>query len=145
MTVLKSSLATTTPAFKANAAAMAKLVDELKTRQATAALGGDERSRKRHTERGKLLPRERVERLVDPGSPFLELSPLAAFGMYDGCLASIWSTVAARTCPTRPRFSPTASISAASSSTRPTCRPPAFRRSPASWGPAQRAAPMCRQ
>ncbi len=84
MTVLKSSLATTTPAFKANAAAMAKLVDELKTRQATAALGGDERSRKRHTERGKLLPRERVEHLVDPGSPFLELSPLAAFGMYDG-------------------------------------------------------------
>src|SRR5207302_970644 len=70
--------------FKANAAATAKLVDELKARMAVAAQGGDERSRKRHTSRDKLLPRERVERLVDPGSPFLELSPLAAFGMYEG-------------------------------------------------------------
>src|SRR5712671_582759 len=84
MSVLKSSLTPTDAAFKSNAAAMAKLVSELKARLATAALGGDERSRKRHTERGKLLPRDRVERLIDPGSPFLELSPLAAFGMYDG-------------------------------------------------------------
>src|SRR5690348_9877543 len=83
MTAIKSSIATTSAAFKSNAEAMAALVDELKSRMAVAALGGDERSRKRHTERGKLLPRERVERLVDPGSPFLELSPLAAFGMYD--------------------------------------------------------------
>ena len=63
---------------------MSALVDELKSRMLTAAQGGDERSRTRHTERGKLLPRDRVERLLDPGSPFLELSPLAAFGMYDG-------------------------------------------------------------
>ena len=70
--------------FEKNASAMRTLADELKARLATAALGGDERSRKRHTERGKLLPRDRVERLIDPGSPFLELSPLAAFGMYDG-------------------------------------------------------------
>jgi 3-methylcrotonyl-CoA carboxylase beta subunit len=63
---------------------MGKLVAELKDKMATAALGGDERSRKRHTERGKLLPRARVEQLLDPGSPFLELSPLAANGMYDG-------------------------------------------------------------
>lgn len=84
MTKLTSAIAPTSPAFKANAVAMAGLVQELKERMATAALGGDERSRKRHTERGKLLPRERVERLIDPGSPFLELSPLAAFGMYDG-------------------------------------------------------------
>ncbi|MBI1329930.1 MAG: methylcrotonoyl-CoA carboxylase [Alphaproteobacteria bacterium] len=82
MTKLTSAIAPTSPAFKANAVAMAGLVQELKERMATAALGGDERSRKRHTERGKLLPRERVERLIDPGSPFLELSPLAAFGMY---------------------------------------------------------------
>ncbi|MBV9540504.1 MAG: methylcrotonoyl-CoA carboxylase, partial [Alphaproteobacteria bacterium] len=82
MTVLKSSLTPTSPTFKTNAAAMGRLVDELRARQAAAALGGDERSRKRHTERGKLLPRERVERLLDFGSPFLELSPLAAFGMY---------------------------------------------------------------
>jgi 3-methylcrotonyl-CoA carboxylase beta subunit len=84
MSALKSTIGTSHTAFKANAAAMARLVEELKLRQATAALGGDERARKRHSERGKLLPRERVERLVDPGSPFLELSPLAAFGMYEG-------------------------------------------------------------
>ena len=84
MTTLKSSISPTSPAFKSNAVAMAGLVQELRARMATAALGGDERSRKRHTERGKLLPRERVERLLDPGSPFLELSPLAAYGMYDG-------------------------------------------------------------
>ena len=84
MSVLKSAINPRDEGFKANAAAMAKLVDELKSRMGEAALGGDERSRKRHTSRGKLLPRERVERLLDPGTPFLELSPLAAFGMYDG-------------------------------------------------------------
>ncbi len=84
MSVLKSALNPRDATFKSNAAAMATLVDELRARMGAAALGGDERSRKRHVERGKLLPRERVERLVDPGSPFLELSPLAAFGMYDG-------------------------------------------------------------
>ncbi|MEJ0025375.1 MAG: carboxyl transferase domain-containing protein [Rhizomicrobium sp.] len=84
MTALKSALHVGDAAFKSNAAAMAALVGELRDRQAAAALGGDERARKRHTERGKLLPRERVERLIDPGSPFLELSPLAAYGMYEG-------------------------------------------------------------
>jgi 3-methylcrotonyl-CoA carboxylase beta subunit len=59
------------------------LVDELRQRLAVAALGGPERSRQRHLARGKLLPRERVDALLDPGSPFLELSPLAANGMYD--------------------------------------------------------------
>jgi 3-methylcrotonyl-CoA carboxylase beta subunit len=84
MTILKSTVSLGSVAFKSNAAAMSALVDELKSRMMTAAQGGDERSRTRHTERGKLLPRDRVERLLDPGSPFLELSPLAAFGMYDG-------------------------------------------------------------
>ncbi len=84
MTVLKSQVTARDAQFQANQAAMDKLVTELKSRMAIAALGGDERSRNRHTERGKLLPRDRVERLVDPGSPFLELSPLAANGMYDG-------------------------------------------------------------
>ena len=60
------------------------LAEELQQRLATAALGGPERSRERHAERGKLLPRERVEALLDPATPFLELSPLAANGMYDG-------------------------------------------------------------
>jgi len=84
MPTLKSDISLTSAAFKANAKAMAVLVSELKSRMSVAALGGDERSRKRHTDRGKLLPRHRVERLIDPGSPFLELSPLAAFDMYDG-------------------------------------------------------------
>jgi 3-methylcrotonyl-CoA carboxylase beta subunit len=59
------------------------LVADLREKLAAAALGGSERSRARHVERGKLLPRERVDRLVDPSSPFLELSPLAANGLYD--------------------------------------------------------------
>jgi len=84
MSVIKSAILPSSAAFKANATAMGALVDELKSRLATAALGGDERSRERHKSRGKLLPRERVEGLVDPGTPFLELSPLAAFGMYEG-------------------------------------------------------------
>jgi 3-methylcrotonyl-CoA carboxylase beta subunit len=60
-----------------------ELVAELRQRISTAALGGPERSRQRHVARGKLLPRDRVDTLLDPGSPFLELSPLAANGMYD--------------------------------------------------------------
>ena len=84
MSVLKSAINPRDAGFKANAAATAKLVEELKSRMAEAAQGGGERSRQRHASRGKLLPRDRVERLVDPGSPFLELSPLAAFGMYEG-------------------------------------------------------------
>jgi 3-methylcrotonyl-CoA carboxylase beta subunit len=60
------------------------LVAELHRALATAGRGGSEASRQRHTARGKLLPRERVEALLDPGSPFLELSPLAAQGMYGG-------------------------------------------------------------
>jgi 3-methylcrotonyl-CoA carboxylase beta subunit len=83
MTVFKSAISTRDERFKSNAAAMGKLNAELNERIATAAKGGDERSRQRHVERGKLLPRERVNRLIDPGTPFLELSPLAAFGMYD--------------------------------------------------------------
>src|ERR1700754_2413451 len=59
------------------------LVDQLRTKLATAALGGSERARERHVSRGKLLPRDRVDGLLDPGSAFLELAPLAADGMYD--------------------------------------------------------------
>src|SRR5437763_17006029 len=62
---------------------MQGLVGELRDRLAKARLGGSDRARERHTKSGKLLPRERVERLLDPGTAFLELSPLAAFGMYD--------------------------------------------------------------
>lgn len=65
-----------------NRAAHAALVDDLRARLAAAALGGPAKARDRHVARGKLLPRQRVDRLLDPGSPFLELSPLAATGMY---------------------------------------------------------------
>ncbi len=84
MSRLTSAIQTRDARFQENAAATAALTAELRARLAAAALGGDERSRKRHTDRGKLLPRERVRRLLDPGSPFLELSPLAAWGMYEG-------------------------------------------------------------
>jgi 3-methylcrotonyl-CoA carboxylase beta subunit len=69
--------------FRANAQAMRALVGELRTRRGAAAQGGSERSRQRHLSRGKVLPRERVMNLIDPGSPFLELSPLAANRMYE--------------------------------------------------------------
>ncbi|MFD3731230.1 carboxyl transferase domain-containing protein [Streptomyces sp. NPDC058632] len=70
--------------FRANEEAHRALVEELRAKLAAAALGGGERARARHTARGKLLPRERVDTLLDPGSPFLELAPLAADGMYEG-------------------------------------------------------------
>jgi len=71
-------------ASKARAAHNRALKDELWAKVAEAALGGNEASRARHVARGKLLPRERVERLLDPGSPFLEIGQLAANGMYEG-------------------------------------------------------------
>jgi len=63
---------------------MDALVADLRRLRSAAALGGSDTSRERHVSRGKLLPRQRVESLLDPGSAFLELSPLAAHGMYDG-------------------------------------------------------------
>jgi len=83
---LNSAIDTHGKEFRANAAAMRALVKELDSRRAEAALGGPERSRQRHTARGKLLPRERVLRLLDPGTPFLELSPLAANAMYEDAI-----------------------------------------------------------
>ena len=70
--------------FRANVEVNRRLAQQLRERSAAATLGGPEASRSRHVRRGKLLPRERVERLLDPGSPFLEVGGLAAFGLYDG-------------------------------------------------------------
>jgi 3-methylcrotonyl-CoA carboxylase beta subunit len=81
VTVLNSHIDTATLAE--NRAGMERLVEELDTALAEAAEGGPPRARERHVKRGKLLPRERVETLLDPGSPFLELSPLAANGLYE--------------------------------------------------------------
>ncbi|WP_432770475.1 MAG: methylcrotonoyl-CoA carboxylase [Sphingopyxis sp.] len=82
--VLGTMASADSEAFRANAAHNRALNDELRARVAAAALGGNEKSRERHTSRGKLLPRERVERLLDPGSPFLEIGQLAANDLYDG-------------------------------------------------------------
>ncbi|KAB1986709.1 carboxyl transferase domain-containing protein [Streptomyces triticiradicis] len=71
-------------AWRANEAAHRALGEELRAKLAAARFGGGEKARARHTARGKLLPRDRVDTLLDPGSPFLELAPLAADGMYDG-------------------------------------------------------------
>ena len=80
--VLTSQIDTAGEAFAANAAHNRALVQALRDDVAAAALGGSEGSRQRHVDRGKLLPRDRVERLLDPGSPFLEVGQLAANGMY---------------------------------------------------------------
>src|SRR5262244_721423 len=83
MGAIKSAVNPRSEEFRGNAAAMAALVQDLRDKVARAALGGDEAVRARHVARGKLLPRERVRELLDPGSPFLELSQLAALDMYD--------------------------------------------------------------
>ncbi len=81
---IDSKVATDSDEFRARAAHNRGLVDRLRADVAKAALGGTEKSRERHVGRGKLLPRDRVERLLDPGSPFLEIGQLAAGDMYDG-------------------------------------------------------------
>ncbi len=83
MTAIKSTIDTVSPEFRANQAAMRALIAELQERRQEAAEGGPPRARERHLSRGKLLPRERVMTLLDAGAPFLELSPLAANGMYE--------------------------------------------------------------
>ncbi|MGH3313209.1 MAG: carboxyl transferase domain-containing protein [Streptomyces sp.] len=82
--VLASGIDPASDACRANEAAHRELAARLRERLAAARLGGGERARARHTARGKLLPRDRVDALLDPGSPFLELAPLAAEGMYGG-------------------------------------------------------------
>ena len=81
--VLKSTADPSSEAFKVNQAAHASLAEDLRAQLARVRAGGGEKASAKHTGRGKLLPRERVERLLDRGSPFLELSALAAHGMYD--------------------------------------------------------------
>src|SRR4029078_1658762 len=84
MAALKSRIDTRSDEFKANAASLQRQVDDLRARAAEVALGGHTKSRERHVARGKLLARERVDGLLDPGAPFLEIGQLAAYDMYDG-------------------------------------------------------------
>jgi len=83
MTVLKSTVDTRSDAFRDNAAAMRALVDGLRDTVQTIKEGGGAKARERHTGRGKLLPRDRVRKLLDPGTPFLEFSQLAAHDVYE--------------------------------------------------------------
>jgi 3-methylcrotonyl-CoA carboxylase beta subunit len=82
MTTLKTQLNPRSEEARANALAMRALVDDLNTRLARIAQGGGEAARAKHLARGKLLPRERVEMLLDPDTPFLEIAPMAAHGVY---------------------------------------------------------------
>ena len=84
MAKLVSHINVASDTFRENRAAMEVLVTGLAAKRAEAAVGGSDRARERHVARGKLLPRDRVTGLIDPGAPFLELSQLAAFGMHSG-------------------------------------------------------------
>jgi 3-methylcrotonyl-CoA carboxylase beta subunit len=82
MSIIESKISNRTAEFQQNRTAMLALVDDLHAKVATISAGGGERAREKHLGRGKLLPRDRIDRLVDPGSPFLEIGQLAGFEMY---------------------------------------------------------------
>jgi 3-methylcrotonyl-CoA carboxylase beta subunit len=84
MQVLKTTVNTRSAEFRTNAEGMRTLVADLRAKAAEAEQGGGASARDRHVSRGKLLPRDRVAQLLDPGTPFLEIGQLAAHGMYDG-------------------------------------------------------------
>src|SRR5215208_386371 len=84
MEILPSSINSSSPDFKQNTEHHKRLATELKERLVRVREGGGEKYRRRQEEQGKLFVRERIERLLDPGSPFLELSALAAWDMYEG-------------------------------------------------------------
>ncbi|MBE9555958.1 MAG: methylcrotonoyl-CoA carboxylase, partial [Proteobacteria bacterium] len=88
MTVLKSTTDTRSDEFAANSAAMRAVVEDLRAEVEKVKLGGGDAARAKHTGRGKMLPRDRVRALLDPGSPFLELSQMAAHGMYGANIAA---------------------------------------------------------
>ncbi len=83
MTILKTSINPRSEEFKGNSDAMQALVSDLKEKVGAISAGGSTKARDKHLARGKLLPRDRIRNLLDPGTPFLELSQLAAWGMYD--------------------------------------------------------------
>ena len=84
MTKMKSLLDTGSDDFLENDARYREKIDELHALRRTQRVGGPEKARERHVEKGKILPRERIERLIDPGTPFLEFGELAGLNKYDG-------------------------------------------------------------
>ncbi len=88
MPVLKTAINTKSEEFATNQSTMQSLVDDLRSKSAEIALGGHQRAREKHLSRGKLLPRERIQQLLDIGSPFLEFSTFAAYGKYDNQVPS---------------------------------------------------------
>ena len=83
MQALKSNVNTRSDEFKANAQAMRALIEDLRGKAAEVSAGGGADACAKHVARGKLLPRDRIDHLLDPGAPFLEIGQLAAWGMYD--------------------------------------------------------------
>ncbi|NDB11282.1 MAG: methylcrotonoyl-CoA carboxylase, partial [Betaproteobacteria bacterium] len=83
MSRIESRIRANDASFQANQAAMQQACEDLTRHMSLAAAGGGEQARTKHLARGKLLPRDRLAQLLDPGTPFLELSTLAAQGMYD--------------------------------------------------------------
>ncbi|NGO55584.1 carboxyl transferase domain-containing protein [Allomesorhizobium camelthorni] len=88
MTVIQSQISPSSDLFRANAEKMRALVADISEKAATVQRGGSDEARERHASRGKLLPRDRLTQLLDPGSPFLEIGQFAAFGMYDDNIAA---------------------------------------------------------
>ena len=88
MTLIKSKLNTRSEEFRSNAAAMTALVADLREKTAQVSRGGSEDARQKHLSRGKLLPRDRIDSLLDPGSAFLEVGALAGWDMYGGDVPS---------------------------------------------------------
>jgi 3-methylcrotonyl-CoA carboxylase beta subunit len=88
MTVIQSQISTSSDLFRANAEKMRSLVADISKKAATVQRGGSDEARERHASRGKLLPRDRLTQVLDPGSPFLEIGQFAAFGMYDDNIAA---------------------------------------------------------
>ena len=154
MEKIESRADTRSEEFRVRRQAMETLVGTLREETARARRGGA--GRERHAEQKKMFVRDRIDALLDPGSPFLELSPLAAHGMYDGeapgaglvtgvgrvagrevmviandatVKGGTYFPMTVRSCRCRPRCSPTATTSGGSSSTRRGCRPSASRRS----------------
>lgn len=83
MNRIKSKISTKSPDFKENYENSVRLVEELKERYSKIKLGGPEHARQKHISRGKLLTRDRIQKLLDPNTPFLEIAPFAAYDMYD--------------------------------------------------------------